>query len=288
MRDSYALRLFSLENCLKCLQGNQTNELMYLLPWALQEEVLRNPSLTREERLEKATLSFLLLYHYFKLSSLPCEAGVSKRFRKITSRALTFADDCGWLRVLNTAVVLIQFIEAGDETWSFSRLGTHCLENFFGLVRQSSRGDDRYTRAIGIIRQATVMVRVMHEMDLHPYIRGRDNVGGTIIGKSAGSFCQERVDLFLHSFIAHASLHLEMAGASDVIDQAGLIDILSEWCEKDDHHKKDPGHKADLAGSTTGHGIAARNHRRATSGDSAEPLYPKSSDIGSQTSCANC
>jgi hypothetical protein len=191
---------------------------------------------------------------------------------KITNRALTFAYDCGWLWVLNTAVVLIQFIEAGHETCSLSRLGTHCLENFFGLVRQSSRGDDQYTAAIRIIRQATVMMGVMHEMDLHPSIHGRDNVAGTIIGKSAGSFCQERVDLFLHSFIAHASLHLEVAGPSDVIDQAELIDILSECCEKDDHHKKDPGHKADFAGSTTGHGIAAGNHRRATSGDSAEPL----------------
>jgi hypothetical protein len=101
---------------------------MYLLPWALQEEVLRNPSLTGEERLEKATLSFLLFYHYFKLSSLPCEAGVSKRFCKIANRALIFANDCSWLRVLNAAVMLIQFIEQGDETWSFSRLGTHCLD----------------------------------------------------------------------------------------------------------------------------------------------------------------
>jgi hypothetical protein len=48
MRDSYALQLFSLKNCLKCLEQEQTNELMYLLPWALQEEVLRNPSLRRE------------------------------------------------------------------------------------------------------------------------------------------------------------------------------------------------------------------------------------------------
>jgi hypothetical protein len=70
------------------------------------------------------------------------------------------------------------------------------------------------------------------------------------------------VDLFLHSFIAHASLYLEVAGPSDVIDQAELIDILSEWCDKDDHQKKDAGDKADKDD----------HHRRGTSGDSAEPL----------------
>jgi hypothetical protein len=95
MRDSYALQLFSLKNCLKCLEQGQTNELMYLLPWALQEEVLRHPSLRREQRLEKAVLSFQLLLHYFRLSLLPHDAHVTKRFYTDKTRVLTFTDDTG-------------------------------------------------------------------------------------------------------------------------------------------------------------------------------------------------
>jgi hypothetical protein len=105
MRDSYALQLFSLENCLKCLQEGQVNELMYLLPWVLQEEVLRNPALSRAQRLEKATLSFGILTQYFNLSRLPHDSGVSQRFDSKTTRAVTFVDDASWLRVLNSTLM---------------------------------------------------------------------------------------------------------------------------------------------------------------------------------------
>jgi hypothetical protein len=95
MRDFHALQLFSLENYLKCLQEDRTNELVYLLPFALQEEVLRNAGLTGEQRLEKAILSFKQLRHYFHLSSFPRDQGVTKQFLQNRMQVLTFADDTG-------------------------------------------------------------------------------------------------------------------------------------------------------------------------------------------------
>jgi hypothetical protein len=79
MRDSDALKLFSVPDALKCLDANQINEFMDLMPWALQEEVFRNPQLSREERLMKAILSLKLLLHDFDLSSLPRPEGVRSR-----------------------------------------------------------------------------------------------------------------------------------------------------------------------------------------------------------------
>jgi hypothetical protein len=63
MRDSYAVKLFSFTNCSTCIDSENMMSLMYLLLWALQEEVMRNPFLSRGERLEKAILSFTLLLH---------------------------------------------------------------------------------------------------------------------------------------------------------------------------------------------------------------------------------
>jgi hypothetical protein len=60
MRDSYALRLFSLANCLNCVEKEGDFALLHLLPWVLQEEVAQSLALTRKERLEKASLSFYL------------------------------------------------------------------------------------------------------------------------------------------------------------------------------------------------------------------------------------
>jgi hypothetical protein len=102
--------------------------------------------------------------------------------------------------------MLIEFIKGRDDNWSFSWLMTHCLENFFGLVRESSRRNDRFSRILWIITQATVMVRGMHELDLRPDIRGGDDVGGTVIGKGSATVSPEYVDLFYHSFIVQVSL----------------------------------------------------------------------------------
>jgi hypothetical protein len=68
MGDPYALRLFSLANCLDCVEKDGDLALLYLLPWALQEEMIRGSALRRRELLEKAVLSCYLLIHFFDLS----------------------------------------------------------------------------------------------------------------------------------------------------------------------------------------------------------------------------
>jgi hypothetical protein len=216
-------------------------------------------------------LSFQLLLHYFHLSLLPHDAHVTKRFYTDKTRVLTFADDAGWLRALNSALILIEFLQSGNDSWSFARLGTHCLENFFGLVRQNARGDDRFIRAIQIIAHATAMVRVMHELNLHPHIRGRDNVGGTIIGPGSVTFSVEQVDLLFHSFLDQASLHFAGPAPSLLIDRPGLIAILTGWCQMDGHHKRDPDHNTGCAPSTAGHAIVARTQHRTLPREAADP-----------------
>jgi hypothetical protein len=91
MRDSYALNLFSLTNCSKCIEAKNLMAVMYLLPWPLQEEVLRSRRLARQERLEKAILACNLLFHYYRLSHFPHPPGISQRFHSKTMVAVTFA-----------------------------------------------------------------------------------------------------------------------------------------------------------------------------------------------------
>jgi hypothetical protein len=40
IRDSYVLKMFSLANYLDCMDKDSDLALMYLLPWALQEEII--------------------------------------------------------------------------------------------------------------------------------------------------------------------------------------------------------------------------------------------------------
>jgi hypothetical protein len=72
IRDSYAITLFMLENCPKCFESGDPHSAVFLLPWALQEEVIRSTSIPRDERLFKAIASFKLLMHLFFVGLEPC------------------------------------------------------------------------------------------------------------------------------------------------------------------------------------------------------------------------
>jgi hypothetical protein len=259
MRDSDALRLFSPKNCLKCLTEEQTNKLMYLLPWSLQEKGLRNLDLPSEQPLEKAVGSFKLRLHDFNLSLVSQADGVSGRFHPQTTQAVTVARDSAWLRVLNCTVILIQFIMEGDDNWSFACLGTHYLQNFFGFVRQSSRGHDGIVRAIHVIARVTVMLSVIHELELQSRPRRRANVGQTTIGRGNPTYSQTDVDKLCFSFLGLASLHFEMLLCIEWLAYPQLVEILRGWCNADVHHESDPVVKADFARSVSGRGMAARN-----------------------------
>jgi hypothetical protein len=99
----------------------------------------------------------------------------------------------------------------------------------------------------------------MHELGIQAHIRGRDNIGDPIIGKGDATFSTEHVNQSCDSMSAHASLHCNAPDPLVLTDHAGLIQILTEWYQNDDHDKKDPGHNGDLGDSIAGQAIVARN-----------------------------
>jgi hypothetical protein len=114
--------------------------------------------------------------------------GISQRYTAGQTEAITFTPNASWPRILNCALVLIQFVFTAEEHYSFSRVGTHCLENFFGLMRRNSFGDDGLVRAIRLIARGTVVADVMHELSLNVKHRRRDNVGGVVISGNPPEF----------------------------------------------------------------------------------------------------
>jgi hypothetical protein len=104
--------------------------------------------------------------------------------------AVTFAEESVWPVLLNTALALIRFMLDAEEHWWFSRVGTHCLESFFGLVRCESLGDDRYVVASRVIAKTSFASSVMHNLNLSITHRWRDNVGGTVIRGCGPTFVE--------------------------------------------------------------------------------------------------
>jgi hypothetical protein len=123
------------------------------------------------------------------------------------------------------------------------------------------------------------MVGIMRDLGLHPSIRVRDNVGGTIIGKGSATFSADFVSTLCHSFIAQACWHYDSPDLSVLDDRDGLIAVLTKWGRNDNHFERDPAHKADFTGKIAGYAIVARNLRRATRGDGAEPGKTRPEDV---------
>jgi hypothetical protein len=257
MRDSYALKLFSLSNCIRCLDAEAYNEFMYLLPFALQEEVLRDTELPRDERLMRAILAFKLLMHFFELTCFPREEGVQQRWGR-DALAVTFAEDSAWSRILNSALALVVFTLQADEHWSFSRMGSHCLENFFGLVRRSSLGDDRAITAMRIIVKATIVAEIMHDLGIEVHHRGRDNVGGVVISGDPPEWTEEVAESLCRSMVALSDLEMLSRPRFGVMTKEDLMRLLCEWDEHDAHHANDPAYNASFEGKNSNSRIPAR------------------------------
>jgi hypothetical protein len=115
--------------------------------------------------------------------------------------AVTFAEDSVWPVLLNTAFALIRFVPDAEEHWSFSRVGRNCLENFFGLLRCQSLRDDRYVVAWPVIVKTSLASGGMRDLNLSTMHRGRDNVGGTVIGGCGPRFVEFEAERLFRSLI---------------------------------------------------------------------------------------
>jgi hypothetical protein len=131
--------------------------------------------------------------------------------------AVTFAEDSVWPVLLYKAFALIRFVPDAAEHWSFSRVGRNCLENFFGLLRRQSLGDDRYVVAWRVIVKTSLASSVMHNLNLSITHRGRDNVGGTVIGGCGPTFVEVEAERLFRWLIHVSFLEFYPAAGTDVL-----------------------------------------------------------------------
>jgi hypothetical protein len=151
------------------------------------------------------------------------------------------------------------------------------MENFFGLIRQSSWGDDRLVRAVHGIATVTTMLNVMHELKIQFHPRGRANVGRPIIGLWDPEYSDDLTERLCRSLIALASLHFDFPDPAKSYTSEELRDISNDWFAMDVHHEKDDAYKADFTNNVAGHGIAAMSQGRRTPSNATDggPAIPE-------------
>jgi hypothetical protein len=162
-----------------------------------------------------------------------------------------------WPILLNTALALIRFVLDAEEHWSLSRVGTHCLENFFGLVRRESVVDDHHVVASRVIPKTSPASSVMHDLNLSITHRMRDNVGGTVIGGCGPRFVEFEAERWFRSLIHVSRAEFYPAAGTDILSVDELRCVLLEW-SGEDHHANDPAYRANFLAKPSNARIANR------------------------------
>jgi hypothetical protein len=142
--------------------------------------------------------------------------------------------------------------------WLFSRLGTHCLENFFGLIRRNSFGDNRLVRAVRIIARGISVADVMHELRLSVTHRNHQNKGRVFISGSSPTFADEYADRVFRSLVRLASLEHRAVNPQNLLSRSQIQGQVQKWHEPDQHHEQNEAYNTKFVGKTSGSRIAAR------------------------------
>ena len=138
MRDGLAIQLFDMNNILFLLQKGDFILMMALLPLSLLQFALRSTNLPIYWRIYSLCLCFWLCYlHYqtvkFRNKNL---IGLTKNINK---KFCSFMIIISLKRLMNTIICIIIAMFFGFDSLCLDRLGTHCLELFFGLIRGFSK-----------------------------------------------------------------------------------------------------------------------------------------------------
>lgn len=204
MKDYYAIKIFNIENIIKLLKLNKSDEVLYILPFALWSEAILSPPLKKSTRLYFLRISFYVFYYfYYQLMFSVFEKGITV-YKTQNSRALYFNNANFLIRCMNTIILTYASMQRYD-TICLNRVGTHPLENFFGNVRFICKNFDSFENFVRCSIQTYINNMIKNKFNIIQKVKNRINVAGIIIYPNLGSIeidekqCSD-VDVFFNVF----------------------------------------------------------------------------------------
>jgi regulator of replication initiation timing len=193
MNDVYAVELFSVKNLIILLQEKDCNlrEIEYMTPFVLWYYAVSVTDLSRDTRLSLLKIVFRI----FKKWSMQRfdENGAVKRTyvakdeentdSKTGRKKVFLAENQDLMRFLNT-VILLYFLIKNCENIALNRIGTHPVENYFGLIRVESHFDHTWDRFMSVAAKASLTNDLLKANGIKGPVRRDFSVAGV------KAFCQ--------------------------------------------------------------------------------------------------
>ena len=133
MKDIYPLQIFTLANFLKLVHSGELSSAFYVLPYAMWAEVLRNRFLSVQVRLDLLAFVIDVFAHHEECLHHLDHSRVSEKKNKAVS-CQYFCSTSKCHQTMNTLLVLLALLRK-HQSIALDRIGTHCLECNFGVVR---------------------------------------------------------------------------------------------------------------------------------------------------------
>jgi hypothetical protein len=202
MRDAYPLALFRLEHVLKLLEYGLYAEAVYLAPWALLFRAVLSDKLDVGTRIFTLGVA-LSIFSYFEQSYQAPKKRTDDFFRaRFRLPRRTRPPEQGsqglrvtplkWItliRVMATTIAIVTALHKILCDIPLDRIGTHPLENFFGLLRRLLHDCNMFAELLRAMAKNCVVQRVMDDLYSPRNICGRANTGGIVSRRHGGVSC---------------------------------------------------------------------------------------------------
>lgn len=212
MRDSYALEVFTLENCLRLVKGGHLHIAFYLLPYALWNAVVNNPSLSCQMRREM--LSVVIDIFDIWANNMQDVNKEVVSINKNKGKVQFACSENHARRALNSLVTLLLEIERHPDNLGLDRIGTHPVECRFGMVRLLCHSEHTWRRVVKSFTKITLVNDCATILGKPLVIRERVNSGGVKVRSEAGIYIQAPKSTIIQVFEALRVIVLSSTGLS--------------------------------------------------------------------------
>ena len=237
MKDFYCIEIFRMDNFFTLMNQKYYSAALYILPYILWGEVIRNPSYTPQLRLDLLTL-VLDIFAYFKSQIKDLNNGVTQY--KTKNSIQYFASETCLDRSLNTILAIIYEMRIRSDDIALDRFGTHILECSFGRVRLLCQNKHTRKQVFKSFYRLELLDEFTHDLELPIAIRNRVNVGGVkLTGSIKEKIYVQRPNIDNHCFIKGMQVLIEkQVDRFSPIDNGTYeeasndVDVFVDWMMK--------------------------------------------------------
>jgi hypothetical protein len=230
--DAEAMQTFRLETVLALIGFGEPDMALFFAPWSLLYFAAASERMTRQARIQALDVAFTMLHFEWELLKqgnprLPERAPDGSR--------VSFADANQLHRGMNLCAALMAALVAVSGPLSIRRIGTHCVEYHFGIVRSVLHGVSNWRSWLSAEAFAALMPEMRAALGLSPAAASRSRAEpiGAVLGSDdpEGSYdgfdCEEQALLMAASTFVigrgSCDLFYEYLGSlvnADLMDEA--------------------------------------------------------------------